>query len=310
MVGGRGLWIPDVAGVSGQVALLHHLDQRVGFDYCAAGGVDEVGALLHAEQQVLVEQASRLGRERYVDSDHVAGLGERVEPHVARAQGGLVHGAQVHEVVVVHGDVERLQPRGHALADAAHAHDADGLVLEVVRASGDLAYVPAAGHHLVVGREVVAHEGEYLHDGVLGDAHDVTAGNLGDGDVALGGRGEVHVVGAYAGGENGLQTGGLLHLLLGDVGGPERRGDDDVGGGQMAVQLLARVGDSHQLVAGALHHLAQAQCVLGTAQQLGSVLCLGATGVQYCDDFHDSPLCVNLCAIRCVRAPQSVSETR
>jgi len=59
------------------------------------------------------------------------------------------------------------------LSDAARTVDADGLVFQVVGARGDLTYGPAAVHHAVVSRDVVADERQDLHYRVLRDADGV-----------------------------------------------------------------------------------------------------------------------------------------
>ena len=143
------------------------------------------------------------------------------------------------------------------------------LVLQVMGAGRHLADVPSAAQDFLVGRDVVADQRQDLHHHVLGDADHVAAGDFGHGDAMLGGGGQVEVVRADAGGEQQLEVGSGLNALPADVGGPERGGDQNVGGGQMTVKPCACVGGGHQLVSGPLQPLPQPQGVLGATQQFG-----------------------------------------
>lgn len=115
--------------------------------------------------------------------------------------------------------VKRLEAAEHTLADAADGDGADNLVLQVVLLLGDGGHVPVAALDLLVGGHKVADEDENGHDDVLGDGDDVAAGDLGDGDAAVGlvGRVEVDVVGADAGRDGNLEVLGLGETLSGQV---------------------------------------------------------------------------------------------
>ena len=96
-------------------------------------------------------------------------------------------------------------------------------------------------------------------------------GDLGDGDAALDRRLQVDVVGADAGGERQLQLRRLGDPLGGQVGGPERLGDDDLGLGQLALEDRVRpvlVGGDDQPVPAPLEELAQAELARDAAEQL------------------------------------------
>ena len=139
-------------------------------------------------------------------------------------------------VRVVQVDVEGLEAPEHAEPDAAGAERAHRHPLQVVGALHAVGDVPAALRHPLVGRDVVAHQGEDHHDDVLGDADAVGVGDLGDGDAVLHRRLQVDVVGADAGGDRQLQVRGAGDPLGGEVGRPERLRDDDVGVGELALE--------------------------------------------------------------------------
>ena len=108
--------------------------------------------------------------------------------------------------------------------------------------------------HPLVGRDVVAHQRQDHHHDVLGDADAVAVGDLGDGDPAVDRRLEVDVVRADPGGDRELQLRRLGDPLGGQVRGPERLRDDDVGVGQLALEDRVGpvlVGGDDQLVAAA-----------------------------------------------------------
>ena len=116
--------------------------------------------------------------------------------------------------------------------------------------------------HPLVGREVVAHERQDHHHDVLGDADAVAVGDLGDRDPALDRGLEVDVVGADPGGDRELQLRRLGDALGGQVGGPERLRDDDLGVGQLALEHRVGpvlVGGDDQRVALRLEEAAAAQ---------------------------------------------------
>ena len=115
--------------------------------------------------------------------------------------------------------VKRLEPPQHPLADPAHADGTDDLVLEVVLVLGHGSHVPVAALDLLVGGDEVADEDQDGHDDVLGDRDDVGAGDLGDGDAAVGlvGVVEVDVVGADAGRDGQLEVLGTSETLSGQV---------------------------------------------------------------------------------------------
>lgn len=159
--------------------------------------------------------------QRAVDGDNVT-LGEELLEGVdaAAANLGLLLGAQGLVVVVEKLlAVEGLEAAEDTLADAADGDGADNLALEVVLLLGGGGDVPLATLNLLVGGDEVADEDQDGHQDVLGDGDDVAAGDLGDGDAAVGlvGGVEVDVVGADAGRDGDLELLGLGKTLSGQV---------------------------------------------------------------------------------------------
>ena len=123
----------------------------------------------------------------------------------------------------------------------------------------------------LVGGDVVADQRQDHHHDVLGDADAVRVGDLGDGEAVLDRRLQVDVVGADPGGQRQLQVRRLGDPLGGQVGGPERLRDDDVGLGQLALEDRVRpvlVGGHRQRVAAGLEELPQAKLAGDAAEQL------------------------------------------
>ena len=181
--------------------------------------------LLHLADELLVEEAASLLVQRAVDGDDVALREHVLEVLHAAAANLLLHLGREGLVVEVEQllAVEGLQAAQHALADAAHGHGADDLVLQVVLVLGHGRDVPVARLDLLVGGHEVADEDKDGHDDVLGHGDDVGAGDFGDGDTAIGlvGGVEVDVVGADAGRHGDLEVLRLREALGGEVAGVE-----------------------------------------------------------------------------------------
>lgn len=180
---------------------------------------------LHLGDEVLVEEATGLLVQRAVDGNDVA-LGEHVLEALDAAAadlllllGGQGLVVEVEQLLAVEG----LEAAQDTLADAADGDGADDLALEVELVLGRLGHVPVAAGDLLAGGAEVADEREDGHDDVLGDGDDVGAGDLGDGDAAVGlvGDVQVDVVGADAGGDGDLEVLALAQALSGEVTGVE-----------------------------------------------------------------------------------------
>ena len=145
-----------------------------------------------------------------VDGDNVALRQHLLEVlHTPAANLLLLLGRQRLVVVVEQLlAVEGLQATEDTLTDTANSDGTDDLVLEIVLVLGDGSDVPVARSNLLVGRDEVADEDEDGHDDVLGDGDDVGAGDLSDGDTAVGlvGSVEVDVVGTDTGSDGDLEV--------------------------------------------------------------------------------------------------------
>lgn len=163
--------------------------------------------------------------ERAVDGDDVT-LGQHLLQAVDSAAANLLFHllgeglvVEVEQLLAVKG----LQSAQDTLTNTANGDGAHDLVLKIVLVLGDLGDVPVTAlDHLVRGHKV-ADEGQDGHEDVLGDRHDVGAGDLGDGDAAIGlvGGVEVDVVGTNTSGDGNLELLGLGQTLSGEVAGVE-----------------------------------------------------------------------------------------
>ena len=148
------------------------------------------------------------GHQGAVDGQHVDGPRQRPGVGMEGEAEFVFHlGRQAVPLAVVQADVEGGQPAQHGEADPAGGEDPDVHALEVVGPFHAVGDVPAAVGDPVVGGEEVAHQGQDLHDGVLGHADAVAEGHLGHGDAAGDRRVQVDVVGADACGDGQLELG-------------------------------------------------------------------------------------------------------
>lgn len=199
---------------------------------CLCGGRDleeEKLTLLHLADELLVEETLGLLVERAVDGDNVALRDELLEG-VDAAGANLLLDLRGQGLVVVVEEllaVKGLEAAEDALADAADGDGADDLALEVVLLLGGGGDVPLAALNLLVGGDEVADEDQDGHEDVLGDGDDVGAGDLGDGDAAVGGVGsvEVDMVGTNTGSDGELEVLSLGQTLGGQVAGVEAVGN-------------------------------------------------------------------------------------
>lgn len=225
---GRGLGEPDITAISAEVAVLEGIGNVLLDDDGATGGVDEPRALLHLGDEVLVEQTAGLLVERAVDGDNVTLCEHLLEVLNAAAANLLLDlGAQglvveVEELLAVEG----LETAEHTLTNTADSDGTNDLVLEVVLVLSDLSDVPVTAGDLLVGGDEVADESEDGHDNVLSDGDNVGAGDLSDGDTAVGlvGGIEVDVVRADTSSDGELQVLGLSETLCCEVTGVETVG--------------------------------------------------------------------------------------
>src|SRR5207248_1319552 len=171
-------------------------------------------------------------------------------------------GGQPVPVRVVQVDVEGREPAQYGGADPPGGDRPDVHALDVVRACDAVGDVPAAVEHDLVGGQVVAHLRKDHHHHVLGDADAVAVGHFGDGDAVLDGGVEVDVVRADSGGDGELQLRRPRDPFRGQVGGPERLRDHDLGVRQLPVELrpvAVLIGPHDELVSLRLQELPQPQ---------------------------------------------------
>jgi hypothetical protein len=182
---------------------------------------------LHLADEVLVEETAGLLVKRAVDGDNVTLCEHLLEVLDATAANFLLLLSAERLVVEVEEllAVERLQAAEDTLADTADGNGTNDLTLEIELVLGGLGDVPVTAEDLLTSRTEVADESEDGHDNVLGDGDDVGAGDLSDGNAAVGlvGLVQVDVVGTDTGGDGDLEVLALLQALGGEVTGVEAR---------------------------------------------------------------------------------------
>ena len=272
MVRRRRLRKPHVARIAGDVAGFERAHHGVGFDQRPARGVDQVGAALHLGEHLVVEEVPRRWIERHLQVDDIDAAHQRVRVGVeGQAQLLLDLRAQPVRIGIVQVQVEGLQPAQHRQADPACGDRAEMHAFDVVAALDAIGDIPPAVHRDLVRRQVVADQRQHHHHHMLGDADAVGAGHFGHGDMGAGGRFEIDVIGADAGGERQLQLLRLRDPLLGQVGGPERLRDHHFGVRQMLLEHRLRavlVAGHDQLVAVTFQITAQTQFARDATHQL------------------------------------------
>jgi hypothetical protein len=210
---GGGLREPDVTTVATEVAGLEGLGDILLDNDGTAGGVDEPSTGLHLRDEVLVEETAGLLVQGAVNSDNVT-LGEHLLEVLDTTATDLLLGLGREGLVVVVEEllaVEGLEAAEDTLTDTANGDGTDDLALEVELVLSDSGDVPVTILDLLVGRNEVADQEEDGHDDVLSDGDDVRAGDLSNGDTAVGGVGgvQVNVVGTNTGSDSELKLLGL-----------------------------------------------------------------------------------------------------
>lgn len=253
--------------------------------------------LLHLGDEVLVEETTGLLVQGAVDGDNVTlskHLLEVLDPAAANLLldlGGQRLVVVVEELLAVEG----LQTAEDTFTDTANGNGTNGLALEVELVLGDGSNVPLTVADLLVGRDEVADQGEDGHDNVFSNGDDVAAGDLSDGDTAVGlvGSVEVDMVRANTGSDGNLEVLSLGQTLSGQVTGVEavqvstnplyfqrgtwniRSGDDDFSINKLLVKgrvLTILVGGGDEGVTLRLEPLAQTKLVLSGTEKAGLVL--------------------------------------
>jgi hypothetical protein len=128
----------------------------------------------------------------------------------------------------------------HGEADAACGDGAEVHAFNIIRALDAISDVPAAVDYLLVGGDEVADEREDLHAHVLGDRDTVAEGDLSDGRLAVSGSFKIDMVRTNAGSHAKLEVGGHRETFGGDVRGPERLRNNDVGIDELLLKVASR----------------------------------------------------------------------
>src|ERR1700738_3019919 len=102
-------------------------------------------------------------------------------------------------VGVVQLDVKGFQTPQHGQPDPTRGNSTYVHRLQVIGPLDAIRDVPTAFDDPVVGRDVVAHEGQHHHDHVFGYADAIAVRHLGDGDATLHRRFEIDMIGADSG---------------------------------------------------------------------------------------------------------------
>jgi len=284
---GGGLGEPDITTVSTEVARLEGLSDILLDNDGTASGVDEPSTGLHLRDEVLVEETAGLLVQGAVNGDNVT-LGEHLLEIIDTTATDLLLGLGGEGLVVVVEEllaVEGLETAEDTLTDTADRDGTDDLTLEVELILGDGGDVPVAVLDLLVGRDKVADEEEDGHDDVLSDGDNVGAGDLGNGDTAVGGVGgvQVNMIGTNTGSDGELEVLGLGETLSGEITRVEGSSDDDFSVDELLVKggvLALFVGCGYQGVTLVLEPLADAELVLGGTEQLRLLLGVLTTIVE------------------------------
>ena len=229
----------DLAGLqSGQQGGLVHVG--------AAGGVDDHHAILHLGD-VLGRDQSAAVHSGSVDGDEV-GLGQQlIHLHIGDAQLLGDHG----HLIDIKGDDLHADGLGHhaqVLADAAEAHDAQGLALQLDALAIGL-LLPLALAHGVTGDGQIPGAGKHMTHGQLGHGLGGSAGGVLHGDAVLLGILHVDVVHTHAAADDHLQLAALgsVNVLLADLGLGADHGHVEIP--QSRAQLIGLIELLHHLVA-------------------------------------------------------------
>jgi hypothetical protein len=276
VVVGGGLVVPDITTVTGEVTRLEGGGDVLLHNDSTTGGVDEVRALLHLGDEVLVEHTLGLLVERAVDGDNVT-LGKQLLEGVNAAASNLLL-LLIGKGLVVEVEkllaVEGLEAAEDTLTNAADSDGTDNLALEIELLLGSVGDIPLTTLDLLVSRDEVADEDEDGHEDVLSNGDDVGASDLSDSDTTVGlvGSVEVDVVRADTSGNSELELLGTGQTLSGQVTGVERSGDDDLSIFELLVELgtlTVLVGCCDESVTLVLEPLADAELVLSGTEKEG-----------------------------------------
>lgn len=206
------LALVHVEGDAAEPPALERSEQRVRLYQAAAGGVDELGAGLHARQRLLVDDVVGALHQGAVEADEVGLAQHLVQLRVGAVLAELVvlEGVEAEDAAAEAGAHDARE----AHADAAGADDADGLAGEGLAQEPVEAEVALA--HAVVRPVRVPVQRLQQGDGELGHGLGRVRRHVGDEEPEALRRVQVHVVEARAPQEHRLHA--LLLQALEDLG--------------------------------------------------------------------------------------------
>ena len=157
MIYGRRLREPYVACVARELTAFEGPNDGVAIANLAPLGVHEISPTLHFREQSVVKEVLRFRMKRRVDGHDVADLDHVIDTGMpSEVQFLLNRVGEPVPVVVVKMHVEGLQAAEHRKADAAGGDCTDVHALDIIRPRDAVGDIPAAPHHQLVGRYVVA----------------------------------------------------------------------------------------------------------------------------------------------------------
>ena len=176
---------------------------------------------LHLAEQLLVEETASLLVQRAVDSHNVTLPEHLLEAVHPAATNLLLHLWRERLVVEVQKllAVKRLQSAQHTLANTDNSDGTDDLVLQIVLVLCDGGDVPVTTLDHLASWAKVADKSQDGHDDVFGDRDDIGAGDLSDGDAAVGlvCSVEVDMVGSDTSSNGNLELLRFRKALCGEV---------------------------------------------------------------------------------------------
>ena len=221
----------DLAGLQGrqQSSLVH-----IG----AARGVDDHHAVLHLGDILGGNQSAAI-HSGSVDGNEV-GLGQQlIHLHIGDAQ-LLLDTGDVENIKSNHLHADGLGHDAQVLADAAEAHDAQGLALQLNALAVRL-LLPLVLTHGVAGDGEIAGAGEHMTHGQFGHGLGGGTGGVLHGDAAGLGILDVNIVNAHATADDELELAGLglVNVVGADLGlGADDHSVEILQGGAQLIGLI------------------------------------------------------------------------
>ena len=210
MVLRRWLREPDIARIAGKLTAFERPHDGIAVADFSARRVHDISAALHLGNHSVVEEMLGLRMQRTIDGDDIADLDHVLDVWMPGQIEFFFHRLrQPVAVIIVQMHIEGFQAFQHGKANAAGGDRADMHAFDVIGTLDAIGDVPAALHHPLIGRNVIANERQDHHDHVLGNADRIAVGDFGDSNLVVHRRLKIGVIGTNAGGDNKLQFGAL-----------------------------------------------------------------------------------------------------